>query len=602
MFDFVLKSVISAILTLLLWPLYEARFPFDYVVVGGGTAGLTISTRLAQHGFQVAVIEAGGYYELEWPLSMIPGAAIIGVGADISTSSSVDWNFVVHDEPGANYRDIHYPRGKCLGGSSAVNFLMYQRPSKDTMTRWADLVDDPSYLFDNILHLFKKTVTFTPPSLRSACARALFNDSAFDPYGGPLHVSYPQDRMPFSTWVREGMKEVRIEEAHDFNSGSLMGHQFCTMTIRPTDGIRSSSESAFRQDLLHLQKSRNLRIFKKTLVKRVLFDDQNRAIGVEVKRNWMWKYNLMASREVILSAGAFQSPQLLMVSGVGPADKLEEHGIPVIANRPGVGENMWDHPFFGPSYPVKVRTFTALTHDLGWLLTQIKKYFFHHRGLLTNPSTDYLAFEKIPQSLRGNLSSQDEDSLAWFPQDWPEVEYLAASAYVGNFSNPFLQQPHSGEYGSIIGSLVAPTSRGKVTIQSDDTADAPIIHPNWLDTAVDQKIAVALYKRIRNIYQTEAMQFILDGPESFPGQDVQSDAEILDVIKSTLMTIYHAACTCKMGLRNDSMAVVDSRSRVFGVSGLRVVDASAFPILPPGHPQSTVYMLAEKIAADIIAS
>lgn len=190
---------------------------------------------------------------------------------------------------------------------------------------------------------------------------------------------------------------------------------------------------------------------------------------------------------------------------------------------------------------------------------------------------------------------------------------------MGNFSDPIVQQPSSGEFGTIISSLVAPTSRGNVTIISADTADLPIINPNWLSTQTDQKVAIASYRRIREIFQSQAIAPIIVGPEYFPGPQVRTDEEILDVIKKTVMTIYHAACTCKMGVSSDRMAVVDHRARVFGVTGLRVVDASAFPILPPGHPQSVVCkyrvskcdsrnanraqdMLAEKIAANILAS
>lgn len=167
-------------------------------------------------------------------------------------------------------------------------------------------------------------------------------------------------------------------------------------------------------------------------------------------------------------------------------------------------------------------------------------------------------------------------------------QYLAASAFVGNFSDPYAQQPKTGQYGSVVGCLVAPTSRGNVTISSADMADPPIINPNWLDTKTDQKLAVAAYKRIRELFLSEAMRGVLAGPEYFPGLRYESDEEILGVIKKTVMTIYHASCTCKMGVRSDRMAVVDHKARVFGVHGLRVVDASAFPILPPGHPQSTV--------------
>ena len=168
------------------------------------------------------------------------------------------------------------------------------------------------------------------------------------------------------------------------------------------------------------------------------------------------------------------------------------------------------------------------------------------------------------------------------------AKYLVTSAYVGNFSDPFAQQPSTGQYGTIVASLIAPTSRGSVTIRSSSMAQPPVISPNWLDTEIDRKVAVAAYRRIREVFSTKAIAPVIAGREYFPGVEFQTDAEILDVVKKSMMTIYHASCTCKMGVRNDSMAVVDSQARVFGVTGLRVVDASAFPILPPGHPQSTV--------------
>ncbi|KAJ5592013.1 Dehydrogenase patE [Penicillium hispanicum] len=556
---------------------------YDYVVVGGGTAGITIGARLAQHGYRIAVVEAGGYYEVKRPITRIPGAAILGLGASIQTASVVDWRFVVRGQAGTDYRDIHYPRGKCVGGS----------PSVGAMRKWAQVVDDPTYLFENTLPFFQRTVTFTPPSLRPGNIQTQYNQSAFSETGQPLHVSYPIYPMPFSTWAQEGFSQLGIMETQDFNSGSLMGHQFCAMTIRPTDQSRSSAEAAFLQLSQNLQ---NLTIYQKTLAQRIQFNKKKQAVGVRVKQ-W-FHFTLKARREVIISAGAFQSPQLLMVSGIGPRDILQRYGIKVIADRGGVGQNMWDHVFFGPSYPVSVKTYSALAQSPLKLAFHTMEYLFFKRGILTNPSTDYLAFENIPLHLRSNLSTRNKEELAWFPEDWPQ--YLVASAYVGNFSDPFVQQPSTGQYGTIVGSLVAPTSRGNVTIQSADLGDPPIINPNWLASETDQRIAVAIYRRIREIFNTSTMASIITGPEYFPGPEYQTDAEILDVIRKTMMTIYHAAGTCKMGLWNDTMAVVDNKARVFGVSGLRVVDASAFPILPPGHPQSTVYMLAEKIAAGII--
>lgn len=399
------------------------------------------------------------------------------------------------------------------------------------------------------------------------------------------------------------MTAMGIAEAQDFNSGTLMGHQFCMMTIRPFDQTRSSSEAAFLLYDNHVEK---MTIYQNTLVKKILFDDQKRAIGVRASR-W-WDFAIKARHEVIISAGAFQSPQLLMVSGIGPVGTLMKHNIPIISNLPGVGQNMWDHAFFGPSYQVKVSTFSMLAQSSFWFAEQIASYGFFHNGMLTNPSTDYLAFEKIPVPWRPSLSVEAERDLSWFPDDWPEVEvisnphqltvsrrkltspqYLAASAYVGNFSDPFNQQPAwPNQYATIIGCLVAPTSRGNVTIRSADITDLPIINPNWLGTEVDQKLAVSTYRRVRDTFQHPSMKEVVVGQEYFPGMKHQSDAELLEIIQKTVMTIFHASCTCKMGTQDDLTAVVDNRARVFGVTNLRVVDASAFPFLPPGHPQSTV--------------
>ncbi|KAJ5937553.1 Dehydrogenase patE [Penicillium verhagenii] len=559
-------AVFLSIVAFTTWGSFNATF--DYVVVGGGTAGITLAARLVEYGFRVALVEAGGYYEIKHPIAQVPGAAILGIGADPKISSFVDWGFVVHGGAGTGFRDIHYPRGKCMGGS----------PSKDAMKRWAEVTDDASYLFENVLPYYQRTPNFTLPENRPRVVRTLYKESAFSHFGGPVHVSYPQFPMPFSSWVQEAFTEAGIPEAEDFNSGFLLGHQFCAMTIRASDQKRSSSESAFI-GATHLG---DLAIYQKTMASKILFDNQNRAVGVRVKH--FLSHTLTATEEVIVSAGAFQSPQLLMLSGIGPADQLNRYGIKVIADRPGVGQNMWDHVFFGPSYPVAVRTFTQLTQSWDDLLSQVKYWLIWHTGFLTNPSTDYLAFEKLPQQYRSTLSPEDENDLSWFPSDWPEVEYLAAAAYVGNYSNPFKQQPSTGQYGSIVSTLVAPTSRGNVTIRSADIADPPIINPNWLATDTDQKIAVASYRRIRDIFDTEIMKLILVGDEYFPGPEVKTDEEILQVIKNSMMTIYHASCTCKMGVQNDSMAVVDSHARVFGVSGLRVVDASAFPFYPLAIP------------------
>ncbi|RAL13120.1 GMC family oxidoreductase [Aspergillus homomorphus CBS 101889] len=573
---------------------------FDYVIVGGGTGGNVMATRLAQRSFKVALVEAGGYYELE-SVAEVPAADVLPVGSDPKTVALHDWGFVAENQPGANGRSIHYARGKCLGGSSAMNFMIYQRPTRESMEQWATAVNDSSYEFDQVLPYYKRSVTFTPPNteLRFKNATTEYASSAFESSGGPLQVSYSNYAMPFSTWMDLGMQAIGINQTEDFNSGSLMGAQYCSSTINPKDELRSSSESSF----LSAIKPSTLTKYTNTLAKRIIFNSDKKATGVEVKGALGNIFTIQAKKEVIVSAGAFQSPQLLMVSGVGPQDILEQHNIEVVANRPGVGQNMWDHPFFAPSYRVNVQTFTAIALNLLELVGQFLNIVATRSGPLTNPIADYLAWEKIPASLRSVFSQQTQQDLATFPSDWPEAEYISGAGYIGNLSNLLTNQPRDGyQYASMLGVLITPTSRGNVTLKSADTADLPIINPNWLSTQADQEVAVAMFKRIRAAFQSDAMAPVVIGEEYNPGVQTQTDAQILEFIKDNVMTLWHAACTCKMGLASDNMAVVDNEARVFGVDGVRVVDASAFPFLPPGHPQSTVYMLAEKISEAIINS
>lgn len=392
---------------------------YDYVVVGGGTSGVTIASRLAQNAQSVALIEAGDYYEQSFPYAGIPGADGVAIGSDPAINVSADWGFVTAPQAGANDREIHFARGKCLGGSSALNFMVYQRPTAQSMDKFAVEVGNEDYSFDNILPYYQKTVDFAAPNAtaRRSNATAGYEASAFTSEGGPLSVSYPNYAMPFSTWMERGMDAIGIQQADDFNSGSLLGYQWCASTIDPEDEHRSTSETAF----LSPKAPSNLTIYKKTLAKRILFDDRQTAYGVLVQDGQKTE-TIRAAKEVILSAGAFQSPQLLMVSGVGPADALARHGIPVVSELAGVGQNMWDHPWIAPTYRVNVETLTASANKLIKAGLSSINTTAPATGILSNPLADFLAWEKIPESLRSKFSSKTLEDLAQFPEDWPEAE------------------------------------------------------------------------------------------------------------------------------------------------------------------------------------
>lgn len=571
---------------------------FDYVIIGGGTAGLTLANRLTENpAFSVAVIEAGGFYEIDnGNVSQIPLNAPIGTDKTTSNYNPlVDWGFVTTPQKGADNAIIHYARGKCLGGSSARNYMAYQRGSKKSYNQWADLVGDSSYQWDSFLPYFKKSLDFSPPDLskRAANATAEYDLASFGKGGGPLSVTFSNYAQAFASWVQKGLTEIGVKPIKGFTSGTLFGSSYVLETINAKNQERESSETAFLQPAL---KRRNLIVFQHSLAKKILFDENRSATGVSVDTAGK-KYVLSAKKEVILSAGAFQSPQLLMVSGVGPAATLQKHGIPVLADRPGVGQNMWDHIYMGPAYRTNVITSSSLASPQ--YANQANSDFDNKQaGILTNAGGDLFAWEKLPSSSRKTLSKSTLDSLARFPSDWPEVEYLSVGGYLGDNWNYALSTPTDGfNYGTVVAALVAPLSRGTVTISSADTADPPVIDPRWLTHPADQQVAVAAFNRVRALFATKAMAPVLIGPEYYPGlKGTQTDDQLLAQVRRSFQTVWHASCTCRMGKKNDPNAVVDPSAKVIGVRRLRVVDASSFALLPPGHPVSTIYALAEKIA------
>ncbi|KAA8647953.1 GMC family oxidoreductase [Aspergillus tanneri] len=574
---------------------------FDYVVIGGGTAGLTIATRLAEQGAgTVAVIEAGSFYELDnGNLSQIPANDAYYVGKDIDDwQPGIDWGFRTIPQAGAHGQVSHYARGKCLGGSSARNYMAYQRGTKSAYNMWANTVGDASYTWENFLPYFEKSLHFTPAddTLRGANASVEYDATVLGNRQGPLSVTYPHYAQSFATWARKAFQEMGLKIRKGFQSGELLGQSFGLYTINATTMHRESSETSFLRLGLTYP---NFLVFQSTLARRILFDDRKRAVGVKVDTQG-YQFTLSARKEVILSAGAFQSPQLLMVSGIGPSAILNEHGIPVIADRPGVGQNMQDHIIYAPSYRVSLVTQSALL-DPAFEAQANKDYNERAAGIYTNPTSDLLAWEKVPEPMRSDwLSDETLQVLAEYPTDWPEVEFLTMGAYFGYQKNYIRDNPRDGyNYASLAVSLCTPRSRGNVSISSADAAEPPLINPNWLTDPVDVELAVAAFKRTRNFFNTSAIQPVLLGPEYFPGPQVATDAEIEDHVRKSFDTIFHASCTCAMGKPDDEYAVVDSKARVIGVEALRVVDASAFPFLPPGHPQSTIYALAEKIACDI---
>lgn len=453
---------------------------------------------------------------------------------------------------------------------------------------------------DQFQQYYKKSVSFTPPDdeKRGSNISTPYNADDFAPRGegGPVQVSYPNFVSAWNSWLGKGLESVGLKRTEKFNEGELLGYHYSQTTIRNSDATRSSSsEYIFEAKRKNWS---NLKVFTQTEATKIKFNDK-KATGVYVRSLWSGNHFLEATKEVIVCAGALKSPQLLMVSGIGPREPLAKFDIPVVQLSPGVGQNMWDHVFFGPSYEVGFQTFDTLIMNPFDLASAATDYLNGAKGLFSSNGIELLGWEKLPEQYRAAFSQETEKKFAAFSSDWPEVEYLGGNGYIGNFESVLIRPYDGKNYATILGAIVAPNSRGTVTLASNDVKDAPIIDPKWLTDEADQELAVAWYRRMRDVFNSTALQSVVFG-EKFPGAQVQTDEQVLNTIRNSVLTVWHPACTCKMGKRDEPMAVVDSQARVIGVEGLRVVDASSMALLPPGHPSGTIYAFAEKIAAGII--
>lgn len=465
--------------------------------------------------------------------------------------------------------------------------MIYQRANKGAYKRWADMVGDDSYTFDKFLPYFNKAICFTPPNnqLRFANSTPSYDAPVMGNCSGPVSITYTNYAHSFASWSIMGLKALGLKVLPGFSSGSLVdGISYVMSAVTVKDQTRDSSETAFMRKALDLP---NYTAYTLTQAKRITFSSDKKANGVWVDTLGS-HYYLSAKKEIIVSAGTFASPQLLMVSGVGPAAALKKLNIPVIADRPGVGQGMQDHLYFGPSYRVNGLTTSSLINEDN-LASATRDFQEHSTGMLTNPSSGIIAWEKFPKHLRSGFSNHTVQALASYPADWPEIELLAISAYLG-YQNTSGSDPNDGyQYATMGAALCMPRSRGSITLSSSDNAVQPSIDPNFFSDPADIEVAIAAYKRVREFWTTPVMKpFRADDKEAFPGLEVQTDAQIEKIIKQSFQTIFHAASTCSMGKSTDKMAVVDTKARVYGVTGLRVVDASIFPFVPPGHPMSTV--------------
>ncbi len=532
---------------------------FDFIVIGAGSAGCVLANRLTENGkHSVLLLEAGGSDLNFW--IWMP----IGYGKTFY-KRSVNWMYQTEPNEALDNRVSYWPRGKVMGGSSSINAMVYIRGQAQDFDDWKDM-GNLGWGWDDVLPYFKKSET---------------NDRGADAYRGgegPLHVcSLERDLHPLCQTFIEAANEVQFSRNADFNGASQEGIGTYQNTAK--GGMRMSAARAF---IGPAKGRRNLTIAKNAQAARILFDGKV-ATGVEYIQRGVRK-KAHARCEVILSAGAINSPQLLQLSGIGPADLLRSRGIEVVHASEGVGRNLQDHLGIDFIYKSRVPTLNDQLHTMRGKLLQGVRYVLTRRGPLSLGVNQAGGFVKSRSELtRPNLQ------LFFAP-----VSYTKAPPGKRPLMNP---DPFSG---FLLGSQpLRPTSRGHLEIRSSDPTTPPAIYPNYLSTDIDIQDMIDGSKIVRRIAEATALARIIES-ELAPGAQVQTDAEFLADARARAGTVFHPVSTCRMG-PDRAIDVVDARLRVYGVDRLRVVDASIFPAITSGNTNAPAIMVGEK-GADLILS
>ena len=524
---------------------------FDFVIVGAGTAGCVLANRLSENpNNSVLLIEAGNRDTNPW--IHIP----VGYFKTMHNPKS-DWCYQTEPDPGLNGRSIKWPRGKVLGGSSSINGLIYIRGQKQDYDDWAD-AGNSGWSYDDMLPYFMK------------CEHQERGADEYHGIGGNLKVSDMRIKRGIGEAFIQGAVEIGIPRTDDFNGQEQQGAGYYQLTA--WKGRRCSSAVGY---LKPARNRRNLTVLTNALVCGINIKNK-RAMSINLKRKGQSEI-YHANRELILSAGSINTPQLLMLSGVGDKDHLEEFGISTKFHLPGVGQNLQDHLQIRSVYRCSVKT----------LNDEIRHPFF--RMLI---GLRYFAFRTGPMSMAAS-------QIGIFTNSSPDVNRPDIQFHFQPLSS---DSPGEGvhDYSGITSSItqLRPTSRGYLRLKSSHPEEHVAIHPNYLSTELDQVAAVNGMLVSRKIAQSNAMAKYVED-EVLPGASVQGFDELLDCARNIGETIYHPTGTCKMGPKSDPQAVVDSRLRVHGLSSLRIVDASIMPTLTSGNTNAPVFAIAEK-AADMI--
>jgi choline dehydrogenase-like flavoprotein len=523
---------------------------FDYIVVGGGSGGCVVAGRLSEDpNLTVCVLEAGGRGDST--VINVPTGAVAMLPTRIN-----NWAFETAPQPGLGGRRGYQPRGKALGGSSAINAMVYIRGHRSDYDHWAAL-GNAGWAYDDVL-----------PYFRLSEHNERFDD-AWHGRDGPLWVSDLRTGNPFHARYLDAARQAGFPLTDDFNGAQQEGIGLYQVTQK--HGERWSAARAYL--LPHLGRRDNLTVETQAQALRILFDG-TRAVGVEVRQQGEVRV-LRARREIVLAAGALQTPQLLMLSGVGPMHELERLGIAVQQHLPGVGRNLQDHPDFIFGFRTRSIDTMGVSASGGLrMLTELARFRRERRGMLTSNFAEGGGFLKTRVDL-----------------DAPDIQLHFVVALVDDHARRF----HPGHGLSCHVCLLRPRSRGAVTLASADPLDAPRIDPAFFDDPRDLDDMVEGFKMTRRLMRAPALASWITR-EVFT-QGVETDDAIRDVLRRRTDTVYHPVGTCRMG--TDALAVVDPQLRVRGVQGLRVVDASVMPTLIGGNTNAPTIMIGEK-AVDLM--
>ncbi len=526
---------------------------FDHIVVGAGSAGCVLANRLsADPRRRVLVLEAGG--KDDWIWFHIPVGYLFSIG-----NPRADWMFETEGSPGLNGRALKYPRGKVIGGSSAINAMIYMRGQAADYDGWRRL-GLTGWGWDDVLPLFlAQQDHISPPSEHHRS-------------GGEWRVEHPRMRWAVLDAFAAAAAEEGIPTVPDFNGGDNFGAGYFQVNQRA--GLRWSAARGFLKPVL---KRPNLRLETGVHVTRVIVED-GRAVGVEWLKDGR-TFEARASGEVVLAAGAVGTPQVLELSGIGDGARLRTLGVETVRHLPGVGENLQDHLQIRPVYKVTgVPTMNALYASL-W-----------RRPLM---ALEYAAFQRGPMSMAPS-------QMGAFAKSSPDQATANLQFHVQPLSLDRFGEPlHAFPAITISVCNLRPTSRGSIHARGPDPRDRPLIQPDYLSTPEDERVAVDSLRLVRRIVGRAPLARY-HPTEMSPGQAVDDDAGLLEAARDLGTTIFHPVGTAKMGLASDPTAVVDERLRVFGVEGLRIADASVMPRIVSGNTNSPTMMIAEKAARMIV--